>query len=416
MTQFIKLRQLPRALAATMLAMTVSGTGCYVPIAYPNILKNVNELETLVRTPPIAEENAKRGDAPEQAGEEADARYPFMEIPRLKARFCLERAIENYANSRASTGFDIAMLVVSGLAGGAGTAMGAAASAMDDTNPSRKTIGVASVTTLAAAGALLGLRTALNLHEVGRTQKVAAARDVNAAISAIEKYLLNDEPKDVGDDGFNTCRDEDINIANALPGGRATEPIEAVLAKAKDDAKDKKEAASDANKTKASADTAVEENEKKIKELEQSLAKAKQERGPASLEAKQTEKSLEAAKAAQPELKARAQEATEKAAIESLKAEVAIAQVDLAEKRVAALQAGGQLRRALFYLTRTDVRLSLKLSQLSWEAVSISRSAVWAAQRRVAKALESSAKPAPAPAPPPAPPPVRAPATTPAPQ
>lgn len=123
------------------------------------------------------------------------------------------------------------MLVISGVADGAGTPTGATASAMDDTNPSRKNIGIASVTTLAAAGAILGLRTALNLHEVGRTQKVAAARDVNAAISAIEKYLLSDDPKDVADDGFNTCRDEDINIANSLPGGRATEPIEAVIAK-----------------------------------------------------------------------------------------------------------------------------------------------------------------------------------------
>ena len=375
------------SLVATLaVALQTATLGC-APYSYGRLRHDIDKMDRVLKA-----------TLPSGANTEDKV---LLEMPRMKARYCLERAAESYAASKWSSGIDIGMLVAAGLTGGVGTSMGAAAAAMDDdTHKSRKDIGIASVTTIAAAGAILGLRAALNLSELGRTQRIAAARDVNAAISIIEKYALADDPKEVTDDGFTTCRDGEIDMANALPGAKAGELLEKTLTKAKEEKAETEKAASTAKSTEARAKTEAEANKSKVVELEKTVkARRAQARNEAAAaadpELQKAEKDLAAAKAEQAELDAKAKEAERKAKIEEARAQVAAAQVDVNEKRLGVVQSASQLRRAVFYLTARDVDLSLDLLKGSQQSLATSRSALAAAQKRLDQLLSP---------PPPAPP------------
>lgn len=381
----------PRRLGASALAAIALGAtallGCAsTPYSYGSLRSSEN-IERLLKA---------------TSAYEAGPDQVFMELPRMKAQFCLERAAEAYAASKRNLALDYLMLTGAGLGAGVGTSMGAASSAMNDKDGSRKDIAIVSVTTLAAAGALLGLRAALNLNEVARTERVAAARDVNAAISILEKYALADDPKDVGEDGFVTCRDEDVNIANAFPGSKAVEPIEKVLSKSKEEKAEKEKVASVAASTEADAKAAAKGNRQKVADLEKKLQKpptAGQRNGGASKDPQvaETERELEKAKEAQPELDAKAKEAEEKAKIEAARAQVAGAQVDVNEKKGSVVAAAAQVRRAVFYLTKDDVELAQGLLKGSLAALESSRASLKAAQKRLDDALSPPAAAAAAP-------------------
>lgn len=358
-------------------------SGACAPSAYRIALNNINELDQILRQ---AQNHEKKNEGAQLRAEDGPGSAAFfMEIPRVKARFCLQRAIETYANSVWSTGLDITMLVLAGLGAGAGTSMGAAVAAMDEGSGSRKDIGITSVTTLAAAGAVLGLRAALNLNEIGRTQKIAAARNVNAAINIIERYALADDPGEVVDDSFGTCRDEDINIANSLPGSKAIEPVESIISRAKAEKTEKTEIASTAEKESSAAKAAVESGRKKLEELASEVKKLPPgSRGGLQPEGNLLQKSLEVAQAAQAQLETRAKEAEEKAKIETAKARVATAQADVAEKKAAVMQASGYIRRTVFFLTVHDLRIAHRLFDVNLEALVVSRQALRAAQASLA--------------------------------
>jgi hypothetical protein len=316
-----------------------------------------------------------------------------LEMPRMKAQFCLHRALEAYNASRWSSGADISMLVVAGLGGGLGTSIGAAASAMDDTDKSRKDVGIVSVTTLAAAGAVLGLRAALNLSEVGRAQRIAAARNVATAISVLEKFALADDPKDVADDAFSSCRDEDINIANAFPGPSGAEPLEKILSKAKEEKAETVKATSEAKTAEAQAKSAARENQAKVAELEKTVRTLHDASRTPEKDARvqQAEEDLKKARAAQAELKEKEKEAKKQAELESARAEVASAKVDVSEGKVAVAKAGARLRRAMFYLTSREVDLELDLLQRSVSSLDTSQLSLAAAQKRLHELLDPPA-------------------------
>lgn len=373
---------LPGLVGLSAASLLLGGCG---PSSFKYTLRNIEHVERLIDAVPV-DPDAKT----EEPSDSVKKRVPppaFMELPRIKARFCLKRAIENYFNSRWSTGMDIGMLVLAGVGGGVGTSMGAAAAAMDDSNGNRKGIGIASVTALAAAGAVLGLRAALNLNEVGRAQKVAAARDVNAAISIFERYALADDPQEVGEDGFGTCRDEDINVANALPGSKSAEPIEAVLARAKSDKAEKASEASTHEKASADARTAADGVQKRIELLKTEKESELSRSAPAVRST--VEKTYDVAKS---ELETRAKELEDKAKLEAAKARVATAQADVAENKVAVIHASGQLRRAIFFLTARDVQTTYRILDESRAALSQSYVTLKAAKKALDTLLTAASR------------------------
>ncbi|KYF61930.1 hypothetical protein BE11_50135 [Sorangium cellulosum] len=367
-------------------AFSLLGTGCMKYSAYYNALDDIGHIEHLIS--PATGEDGKPLPS------------PMMELPRIKARVCLRRAIESYRAANWSTGWDMAMLVIAGGAAGVGTSLGVASSTMDDTradgtrNAAKKDLAIASVTTIAAGGAVLALRTALALDDVGRAQRIAAARDVNTAINILEKYALTDDPKDVGDDGFGACRDEDVNIANAFPGAQSAASLEKLLAKTKEEARDAAEDAAEAKAEAESAEKKAEASREDVAALQKlqdtmhalnSPAEGTPKKGGAAAteqtdrKIRETEKALEEAKVRQ----AKQEEEARKAKLDAARAAVEAARAELAAKKATVLQVGGQLRRAVFYLTRNDVELAQGGLDAAIAEAEGSRNALKAAEKRL---------------------------------
>jgi hypothetical protein len=328
----------------------------------------------------------------------------FMEMPMEKATFCLRRAIEDYQASRGSFTADMLLLIHAGAAAGAGTTLGAASAAMAD-GDRKKDMGIASVTLIAAGGAILGLRTALNLNELGRAQRIGAARSVNAAINILEKYAMSDDPKTVGDDGFGTCRDADVDIANAyLPSSNAA-AIEQLAAKAKTDQQSaaKDVASAKEQETKATArvkasDVKVDTATKKVGAAQAASPspiidpKGKGPPPPAvkSADLLQAEKDLAAAQ----EQKVQADADLQAAKLNAAKADLAEAKANIVAAKAGVLEAGGMLRRAAFYLTGRDVEQALKALKGAMDELDAARARVKVAQDRVDELAKASTPPA----------------------
>jgi hypothetical protein len=372
--------RLGRLLSFTVVCVSLV-TGC-APKSYETALQDINNLDRLLKL------TAPSTSTPQ-------AQQALMELPRMKARLCLQRAMENHRGSNWTTTVDMLMLVTAGAAAGTGTAMGAASTAMD-AGDAKKDTGVVSVTLLAAGGAVLGLRAALGLNEVGRTQRIAAARSVNTAISILEKYALTDDPKDAGDDGFGTCRDEDVNIANSFPSAAAGGSIDKLVAKAKED---EKQASTDAAaakaveaKTENEADASRARTEKKNIEVDR-LRKELDDLRASKVTAADLKKKAEELAQAEKELaQAKAdtvqQEADlQKAKIDSARAALASVQAELPLRKAAVLQAGAQLRRAVFYLTARDVDLAQKTLDGAIAEVDSTKALIKVAQERLDKLM-----------------------------
>lgn len=270
------------------------------PQSYTHLRDNLDALRTSVYS--STETDLPKTSAPAE----------IKTLPYIEAQFCVERAVESYDASRLSFGWDITLLVVSGIGAGVGTSLGAATAAMSDTAEARDDLQIGGVTTIAAAGAILALRTALALDDVGRAQRIAAARNANAAITIIERYAVAEDPASVTQSGLEVCRDEDINIANAFPGNDAATELRRLIERSEDKKEKAKDEVASATKKQAELPPNADPRTKKAAELEVANAK------------------LEDAKAEE------------------------------FSRRAAVLTAASFLRRAVLYLTRADVAVAAK--------------------------------------------------------
>jgi hypothetical protein len=204
-----------------------------------------------------------------------------MRVPLMEAQFCLERAKDDIVRAGHSTAADVTLTIVgeAGLAGGAAAQAGAAA--MEGSGDAKRRLQVGGAISLAAAAGILGLRTALSFNDVARSERIAAARNVDAAIGILVRYALANDPSEVTDDEFATCRDGDIAIANSYRGGeRTTEESEkkqsekaADAAKAADKAQDEyAKAAADARKKQEDLANAAMEADRKLSDAVQAVA------------------------------------------------------------------------------------------------------------------------------------------------
>lgn len=372
----------------------LSTTGCAVS-AYDSTLLKVENVDHLVRA-------TASKDTP------AEARV-FMELPRIKASHCLRRAVEDYRSAGHHTRADMALLIIAGVVGGTGTTLSAASAATTGPDP-KQNLGIAGVSLLAAGGAVLGLRTVLNLGEAGRAQRVAAAKSVDAALTILTKYALADDPQTVEEDGFATCRDEDIAVAGALNLGnkvtldQLTNQAKAEQKKADDTAVEKKQAVAKTEAGLIQSKTALAEAQKKVDGLGPQLG-GRGARPAAPAAAPGEAKAKEELAKAQADVEEK-EKANANATLDAAKAELAAAQAELNVRKAHVIEAGGALRRAVYFKTSTDVDAALAAMKDAVTEVKKIRERIQHMQDIVDKlqfaALEPKDKP-PAPAPAPAP-------------
>jgi hypothetical protein len=338
----------------------------------------------------------------------------FMELPRIKAHHCLQRAVEDYRSAGHHTRGDMALLIIAGVVGGTGTTLSAAGAATSGDGP-KQNLGIAGVTLLAAGGAVLGLRTVLNLGEAGRAQRVAAAKSVDAALTILTKYALADDPQTVEEDGFATCRDEDIAVANALNLGnkvtmdQLTNQAKAEQKKADETAVEKKQTAAKTTAGLIQSKKALGDAQKKVDDVQLKINPLVAPRGgrppaPAAQAAEETKAKDELAKA-QADVEEK-EKANANAMLDAAKAELAAAQAELAVRKVHVIEAGGALRRAVYFKTSTDVDAALAAMKDAFAEVKAIRERIKSMQEIVDKLQFVALKPAetstPAPAPAPA--------------
>ena len=149
-----------------------------------------------------------------------------MKIPNMEASFCLQRALDNVKKANANTAWDTIFIVSAGVSLTYGAAAGAASSALPKDTDGKVGLQVSSVTSVAAAAGILALRTALSLSDVARTQRIAAARNVDAALTIFQHYAMADDLTEGTNDGFATCRDGDIEVAGALAGTKVNDALQ----------------------------------------------------------------------------------------------------------------------------------------------------------------------------------------------
>jgi hypothetical protein len=273
-----------------------------------------------------------------------------VKLPSMRSRFCIQRATYNIDKASDNSFWDTFMLVTAGLTAGTGATLGASTAAMDD-GSTKKDLQIVGAGTLAAGGAILAVRTTLALNELARTQRIAAANEIDAAIDILEKYALADDPKDVGADGFDNCRDEEVNVARAYPGARSGEAIQRLV----ETAKEKEE-----------------EAKTRLQDAAADVAAATDEGAAATAELQAAGEMLKSTKPEeQPRLQVRQAAAAARAELAKRRAEVARSQLEEAQKaakeadvearRAAFLQATYSLRRAIFYGTQADVDYSTTL-------------------------------------------------------
>ncbi len=159
-------------------------------------------------------------------GDQASTNERPMKIPNMEASFCLQRALDNVSKAKANTAWDTIFIVSAGVSLTYGAAAGAASSALPKNTEGKVGLQVSSVTSVAAAAGILALRTALSLSDVARTQRIAAARNVDAALTIFQHYAMADDLTEGTNDGFATCRDGDIEVAGALAGTKVNDALQ----------------------------------------------------------------------------------------------------------------------------------------------------------------------------------------------
>lgn len=271
----------------------------------------------LVQTPSAGDVAAKAPASPEST--------KATKLPWAQAKFCLDRASSNLNNAKTSNSFDTLMLVAAGLTGGVGSASYAASTQVDDADR-KSSWGQVGGITIAATAALLGLRTALDLGNVAKEQRTAAADQAEAAVIVLEQAALQIEaPGADAHAAWHACTEGERRVAQVLARAGAAEAIK----KAIDEAKDR-----------------------------ESEAQAKQEAAE--------KKRAEAIAAAPPVALAdpvRAADAKKKSAeadVKEAEADVLLAKARVAEARAEVLKAGSQLRRAILYYTEFEVDASMR--------------------------------------------------------
>jgi hypothetical protein len=278
-------------------------------------------------------------------------------MPDVEARFCLRRAYDDRERAKLNSGLDSMMLVMAGVTGGFGATVGATTAAMNDTS-AKKDWQIAGVASVAASAAILGLRTTLALNDLARAQRIAAANSVDAVVDIITAYALADDPKDVKEDGFHTCRDEEINVARAFPGTKNQEAAEKTVSKA---AEESKAASAQVADSEAVVASTTAELQKKSVDLEAAEAKANAAKaaaagskkpGPAlSKEAAEADTQVEALKKQVRDLEAKLKAAQEERRQKQLQA----ARADVEEARLRVLASSSRLRRTLLFGGKDDV-------------------------------------------------------------
>ena len=106
--------------------------------------------------------------------------------------FCLQRAAKLGTAAKDNGWWDDGLLVAAGITSGIGVTTMAVSTVMDDPNPDhpgrKKNVGQVGVGTVAVAGAILALRTALGLQDYSNRQKEAAGKAVDAAFGLIVRF------------------------------------------------------------------------------------------------------------------------------------------------------------------------------------------------------------------------------------
>jgi len=267
-----------------------------------------------------------------------------MRVQTMRSNFCVRRAEYNRRKAGENSFWDTFLLVAAGVATGGGATLGATTAVMDDSG-TKKDLQIDGAGTLAAGGAILALRTALSLNDLARTQRIAAANDIDTAIDILEKYVLSDDPKEVGPDGFHGCRDEEINVAHAFPDARVSGSVEKQTEEAKE--------------LKKVADAKLAEARSGETEAQRVLAVRTEAHERAQENLKHVDKdgrtATEAASTRSGELKVDAEIQVRKAAETRHDAEIEAAKADIAARKAEYLKLTYLLRRFVFYGTKGDV-------------------------------------------------------------
>jgi len=300
----------------------------------------------------------------------AEASHNSHTIQSVEAKFCLRRAFADRKDASKNSNLDSAMLVTAGLVGGFGATVGAGSAAMDESG-AKKNLQIAGATTVAASAAILALRTTLALNDLARTQRIAAANSLDAAVVLVTSYALADDPKDVKDDGFHICRDEDINVARSFPGAKTQEAAEKAATKA---AEEVKEATAQVAKSEATVNTTSSELNKKLADLEAAKANLIAIKKQIDLSGKKDDPVLQKkADEAQTQKESLQDSVTElKSKLDAarqdlLEKQMQVARAELQEAKAAFLASTSRLRRMLYFGTTDDVRMARDSVRLAFD-------------------------------------------------
>lgn len=279
-----------------------------------------------------------------------------LKLPWAQARFCLERASSNFNNGKMSNATDTIMLVAAGLAGGVGSASYAASTLVEDPGTQSDWAQVGGIN-IAVTAAVLGLRTALDLGNVGKEQRTAAADQAEAAVAILEQAALQlEEPGSAAATAWHTCTEGERRIAQVLARNGAADAIKDALEEAKSRLNEAKQKKEDAAATRNQAKTALPmDGTNSIKKAEA------------------------AAKVAQ-------------AVAEEAAADVLLAKARLAEARLEVLKGGSQLRRAVLFYSEAEVNWALEDLAASQARVTAARDHVKQREKALDDARASEAK------------------------
>ena len=273
---------------------------------------DVNSSGEIVVLEPPSRKKSSSVDEKESSTEDTEKKSmdvnDRMSIAYVEASFCLERAVESFRSSKRNQVTNDLMLGAAALTGATGLGLSAASVARRELDG----ISVAAAVTSVLPGAILGAREAFKTYEVAKARRIAAARNIEAALTILKNYALADDPADLKEDGFAVCRESDVEIANSYSGAAAADSIarpnddpetasQEASAAAEKAAEEKKKEAQKADdvvedlqaelkvKTKDSSESSTELTE----DLKKRLEKAEQEADEANEQAKRAQREAE---------------------------------------------------------------------------------------------------------------------------
>jgi hypothetical protein len=435
--------------------------------SYQNLLLNMQAVENsldALEAPPLDPETPKL-QAPTQAPTQTPTPTPTgtpekptaaapervaksLRLPLMEARYCVERAMDAARRAEHNSGADTALIILGGSSVAYGMAASAGGAALPDESSHRQWLLLSGSVSTAAAAGIFALRTSLSMSDVAREHRIAAARNVNAAMGILLHYAVTDDAVLTDGDDFITCRDSDIAIANAYPGVKSQDS--SVIKQGEQAAKDKQAAATtaEATNTKAKAVETAAEIELKAEvstlkaQLEAALAEAKRpQTGVASIQSfgtleaevskitsdteSRTERLTEAAKSFIASASASVKTESAKKAVEAVKEETvkvekkkaeveaakataagtqceldrARARANIAERQLDALRAASRFRRAVLLQTPADVTIAGRLLQDAFVDLRKGRDKLDALEGATCSASAPAPTPEPAPAP-----------------